>query len=122
MEQSGGITPCLSFPSFGVANLVSRYYVKLYIFVFRCVNSMASPLLSDLFVLRSNARSAQTRGMSTSCLVLPSVLSAAGLRSLSFCAADRWNNLPPEIRCCNSLHVFPTEMFCSPWAPCSGVS
>ena len=82
-----------------VLPLDTRYYLKMMVFAFRCIHSFASPMLSQIFTLRSCTVSArQTRGTESNALVLPNVSHAAGMHALSFYIADRWNMLPAAAR------------------------
>ena len=80
----------------------------LYTLVFRCISGQTSPLLSDLFCLRSVStthRTARlTRSQVSNGLVLPNVSRRFGLHSLSYLAAVKWNSAPPDIRNATSLH------------------
>ena len=94
------------FPSFRASCLI--FDVKLYTLVFRCISGQTSPLLSDLFCLRSVStthRTARlTRSQVSNGLVLPNVSRRFGLHSLSYLAAVKWNSAPPDIRNATSLH------------------
>ena len=88
--------------------VATRFEVKLYTLVFRCISGQTSPLLSDLFCLRSVStthRTARlTRSQVSNGLVLPNVSRRFGLHSLSYLAAVKWNSAPPGIRNATSLH------------------
>ena len=87
--------------------VATRFDVKLYTLVFRCISGQTSPLLSDLFCLRSVStthRTARlTRSQVSNGLVLPNVSRRFGLHSLSYLAAVKWNSAP-DIRNATSLH------------------
>ena len=87
-----------------------RYNLKLYVFVYRCLSQLASPLLQQLFVLRclGSHSSAATRGQDTLALQLPRRCSRFGYFSISFLAADRWNSLPAVCRKARSPNEFAT--------------
>ena len=73
-----------------------------------------SPLLSDLFCLRSVStthRTARlTRSQVSNGLVLPNVSRRFGLHSLSYLAAVKWNSAPPDIRNATSLHALRIQL------------
>ena len=73
--------------------LTSIFDYKLIYLVYRCLNSLASPLLQEIFVLRSTSHRTHTitRGQVNLSLCLPYVSSNYGIRSISFLAAARWN-------------------------------
>ena len=81
-------------------SLEMRLNLKLFVFVYRCLNNLASPLLQTLFILRSQGThsAALTRGQQSLSLQLPSRYSRYGYYSISFLAADRWNSLPANCR------------------------
>ena len=80
--------------------LEQRLNLKTYIFTYRCLNDLVSPLLKPLFTARARAShtSAVTRGQTSLTLTLPAVYTRIGYLSVSFLAANRWNALPPECR------------------------
>ena len=88
--------------------VATRFDVKLYTLVFRCISGQTSPLLSDLFCLRSvsttHRTASLTRSQVSNGLVLPNVSHRFGLHSLSYLAAVKWNSAPPDIRNATSLH------------------
>jgi len=89
--------------------ITARFNVKLYVLVYRCLHSCASPLLCSIFTLRhtSNSRTHRvTRSQTTDSLVLPHASSRYGFYSISFLAADRWNALPPTTRTSASVSRF----------------
>ena len=85
-----------------------RINLKLYVFVYRCLFYLSSPLLTSLFVSRADGRHthARTRGQGHNSLILPNVHLAYGFRSISFLAADRWNALPSDCRQAASPSLF----------------
>ena len=85
-----------------------RINLKLYVFVYRCLFYLSSPLLTSLFVSRADGRHthARTRGQAHNSLVLPNVHLAYGFRSISFLAADWWNALPSDCRQAASPSLF----------------
>ena len=83
--------------------------MKLSVLVYRCLHTLASPLLCDLFCprsLSSNRTTAQTRSQSFHGMVLPRAYTRYGLHSISFLAADRWNSLPPSLCASPSPRLF----------------
>ena len=87
-----------------------RFNLKLYVFVYRCLHELASPLLQNLFSRRSfmSHTAARTRGQTFNMLQLPSAKSRYGYNSVCFLAADRWNSLPQVCREASSLPEFAT--------------
>ena len=77
-------------------SLESRLNLRLFVFVFRCINKLTSPLLSSMFTLQSAATCTdrRTRGQSFSSISLPAANTTYGMFSVSFLGADRWNSLP----------------------------
>ena len=67
-----------------------RINLKLYVFVYRCLFYLSSPLLTSLFVSRADGRHthARTRGQAHNSLVLPNVHLAYGF-SLYFFSGSR---------------------------------
>ena len=94
-----------------IANLYSlemRLNLKLFVFVYRCLNGLSSSLLKDMYSplsLSSHTR-AFTRGQASSTLKLPIASSRYGYTSISFLGADRWNTLPVDCREARSLFDF----------------
>ena len=94
-----------------IANLYSlemRLNLKLFVFVYRCLNGLSSSLLKDMYCplsLSSHTR-AFTRGQASSNLKLPTASSRYGYTSISFLGADRWNTLPVDCREARSLFDF----------------
>ena len=78
--------------------LDQRFDNKLIYLVYRCLNSLTSPRLQDIFVVRSTSHRTHgiTRVQFNLSLCLPYVSSNYGKRSISFLAAARWNQLPSE--------------------------
>ena len=72
-------------------SLEQRFDYKLIYLVYGCLNSLASPLLQEIFVLCSTSHHthAITRGQVNLSLCLPHVSSNYGRRSISFLAASR---------------------------------
>ena len=91
-------------------SLEQRCDYKLIYLVYRCLNSIAIPLLQDIFVVRSTSHRthAITRGQVYLSLCLPYVSSNYGKRSISFLAAARWNKLLSECRQARSSAEFCT--------------
>ena len=89
-------------------SLEQRFNLKLYCFVFRCLNGLTSPLLASLFSKRSQGSHthSRTRGQTHSALVLPHARSRFGFYSVAFLGADRWNSLPLECRCASHFAEF----------------
>ena len=89
-------------------SLESRLNLRLFIFVFRCIHQLTSPLLSSMFTLQSAATCTErrTRGQSFSSLSLPAATTRYGMFSISFLGADRWNSLPVSCRQVEHLSVF----------------
>ena len=81
-----------------------RINLKTFVFVYRCLNQLTSPLLQLLFTTRSSGQHthATTRGQLSTALVLPRPKSRFGFHAISFLAADRWNSLPPDCYQANS--------------------
>ena len=79
-------------------SLEQRFDYKLIHLVYRCLNSLASPLLQEIFVLRSTSHRthAITRGQVNLSLCLPYVSSNYGKRSISFLARPAL--LPNSVR------------------------
>jgi len=80
--------------------LEQRLNLKTYVFVYRCMNGLASTLISSLFTPLALAphTHAQTRGQTSAALSLPHPKSRFGFHALSYLAADRWNALPADCR------------------------
>jgi len=80
--------------------LEQRLNLKTYVFVYRCLHGLASPLLQSLFVpiAAADHTNAVTRGQSASALTLPRSRTRYGYNSVSFLGADRWNSLPSNCR------------------------
>ena len=101
--------------------VATRFDVKLYTLVFRCISGQTSPLLSDLFCLRSVStthRTARlTRSQVSNGLVLPNVSRRFGLHSLSYLAAVKGNSAPPDIRNATSLHDLRIPLCTWLWHP-----
>ena len=85
-----------------------RLNIKLYMFVYRCLHGLASPLLAAIFVrLSDGARSTTvTRGQATDAPILPPARTRYGFHSIPFLASDRWNSLPPACRRARSPREF----------------
>ena len=88
--------------------LSTRLQLRLFIFTYRCIHDLGSPLIHSIFKTReSDAHTtARTRAQSFSGLALPSFRSRYGMYSLSFLAADRFNSLPAAIRSTSTLYEF----------------
>ena len=88
--------------------LEKRLNFKTYVFVYRCLNGLASPLLRDRFTLRAHgARTAAiTRGQVSAALVLPPANTRYGFSAISYLGAARWNTLPPACRMSSSPAEF----------------
>ena len=91
-------------------SLEQRFDYKLIYLVYRCLNSLASPVLQEIFVLRSTSHQmhAITRGQVNFSLCLPYVSSNYGKCSIYFLEAARWNQLPSESRQARSSAEFCT--------------
>ena len=97
-----------------ICPIQTRYAVKLHCLVFRCLNSLASSMLSSLFnPVSSISARCTTRGASTKSLILPHAETRSGLFSLAFLAADRFNSLPADVRIAKSLPKFRSLCFAS---------
>ena len=81
-------------------SLEQRSGYKLIYLFYRCLNSLSSPLLQEIFVLCSTSHRTHTitRVPVNLSLYLPNVSSNYGKRSISFLAAARWNQLRSECR------------------------
>ena len=95
-----------------------RYNLKIFCLVYKCVHGRRSPLLAELFVLRSNSNhtNALTRGQSALALALPNASSRYGFYALPYLAADRWNSLPAACRQAASFAMFNStlrSLFCN---------
>lgn len=94
-------TPTVTLYSYTkVATLEQRLNFKQYVFVYRCLHGLASPLLTAVFTPRCAGprTAAVTRGQVHNALVLPAAHSQYGLHAISYLGADRWNALPPSYR------------------------
>ena len=112
------VTPILSCHK--LMCLATRLHLRLYLFVYRCVHNLGSPLIANIFHTRTASAhtTAQTRSQHSFGLSLPPFHSRFGLHSLSFLAADRFNSLPASVRLAPSLHArIPQIMPCIPWVP-----
>ena len=91
-----------------IYTLEQRLNFKQYVFVFRCLHGLSSPLLSLLFTPRCTGphSAATTRGQATAALVLPACHSRYGFHSIAYLGADRWNALPPSCRLAESPALF----------------
>ena len=85
-----------------------RFNLKLYMFVYRCLHGLASPLLTSMFDLLTHSvhTNAITRAQTTASIRLPPARTRYGFSSLSFLAADRWNILPSDCRQARSPNEF----------------
>ena len=102
-----------------ICPLQIRFTVKLHCLVYRCLHNLASPLLCSLFKpVSSVSGRCTTRGASSSALLLPHAKSRAGLFSLAFIAADRYNSLPAEVRTAASRFIFRYLCFHYSRVPC----
>ena len=83
--------------------VAARIDYKVALITFKCLNGMGPSYLSDLLVpLSEDRRSAD--GM---LLVIPKTNKVNyGDRSFRKAAAKLWNELPVNLRCCNSLEAF----------------
>jgi len=92
--------------------LEQRINFKLYVLVYRSLNSLASPLLQQLFTFRADGphTAARTRGQVTFALVLPRARTRYGFHSFSYLGADRWNALPPTCRTARSPAEFRSQV------------
>ena len=100
-----------------IARIDKRYSLKRFCYTYRCLNNLASPLLCTSFTRLSDQQTnPRTRGSTYCKLLLPSVSTLYGLRSISFHYADCWNSLPPAIRCLPSLHNF--RLSCADFIGC----
>ena len=88
--------------------LEKRLNFKTYVFVYRCLNGLASPLLRDRFTLRAHGArtAATTRGQVSAALVLPPANTRYGFSAISYLGAARWNTLPPACRMSSSPAEF----------------
>ena len=88
--------------------LADRLNLKLFMFTYRCLHNLCSPLLAGIFDTRidSSHTAACTRSQATFGLALPKVFSRYGYYSLSFLAADRFNSVPVDIRSAQSAAEF----------------
>ena len=81
--------------------LETVYREKVATFVFRCMNSLTSPLFNDSFQLMSNVASGTdrvTRGQESRLLCIPFLPGPAGRSTMRFVGSVVWNELPPPIR------------------------
>lgn len=91
-----------------VYTLEQRVNLKTYVFIYRCLNGLISPLLQSLFVPQAagHRSRATTRGQTTAALILPAANSRIGFHCVSFLGADRWNSLPADCRTARSPSEF----------------
>lgn len=91
-----------------ITYLATRVQLRLYLFTYRCIHGLGSPLLSGIILTRDKSfhTSACTRSQSSFGLALPNVSSRYGFFSLSFLAADRYNSLPASVRSAPSFAEF----------------
>ena len=109
---SASIQPILARQHLTPLNI--RYAANLYVFLHRCINARASPLLCRLFTPRavSSSRTARiTRSQELLGLVLPHARLSFGYHSVSYLGADRWNALPAAIRTISLLAAFRSAIF-----------
>ena len=93
---------------YNLYSIENRANLKLFVFVYCCLNSLTSSLITQMFTPRSVASRtrAVTRGQVISGLALPPVFIRCDLTSISILAAERWNTLPAECHHAPSLHEF----------------
>ena len=109
---SASIQPILARQHLTPLNI--RYAANLYVFLHRCINARASPLLCRLFTPRavSLSRTARiTRSQELLGLVLPHARLYFGYHSVSYLGADRWNALPAAIRTISLPAAFRSAIF-----------
>lgn len=91
-----------------INSIDSQFQLKLFVFIFRCLHSLTSPLLSELFLTRSAAThtSSVTRSQTQDALAIPHAKGKVGRSSLPFICASKWNALPADIRTQPTLSLF----------------
>ena len=80
---------------------------KCAVFVYRCLNSLSSPLFRDYFAV---SPAHQTRGSSQHLLVVPFWRGPAGRATIQFRGSIWWNNLPASVRTSPTLSLFRTAL------------
>ena len=100
--------------------LEKRLNFKTYVFVYRCLNGLASPLLRDRFTLRAHGArtAATTRGQVSAALVLHPANTRYGFSAISYLGAARWNTLPLACRMSSSPAEFRSSIKIMPKVPC----
>ena len=82
---------------------------KVLVFVYRCVNSLASPLFAHYYSLvsrQSDATRRVTRGQESQLLSIPFLPGPSGRSSIRFQGSVLWNNLPGSTRLASSKTQF----------------
>ena len=82
-----------------------RIIFKILLMTFKCLNGIAPSYLSDLvtrYIPKRNLRSANGHRL----FDVKYNLRNYGFRSFSVASPQLWNDMPPEIRSCDSLNVF----------------
>ena len=82
-----------------------RINYKLLLYTFMAIHNLAPPYLSDLLHVVIPTRSLRSSS-SIHLSVPPARLSTMGGRAFSRSAPQLWNNLPPDLRNCDSLTTF----------------
>ena len=107
-----GLHRCTHFnlvqQKYNLSSIENRANLKLFVFIYRCLNSLTSSSITSMFTPRSipSLTKAVTRGHVNSGLALPTVFTRYVLTSISLLAAERWNTLPTECRQAPSLPKF----------------
>ena len=85
-----------------------RIMFKVVLFVFKCLNGLAPPYLTELITVKENSCSCQLR--SDGCLQEKKTNNKFGDRAFSICGPVLWNRLPKCMKEINSLDKFKKEL------------
>ena len=96
--------PIGSFKMLGWVNLETQRNAHKCILVFKCVNNLAPPYLSDYSIRNCNVHSYNTRKRND--MHLPKPKLTLGKRTFRYSGALHFNNLPTTIKEATSLPIF----------------
>lgn len=105
LKYSDHITP--AFIELHWLPIKQRITYKLCLLVYKSLNGLAPPYLTELLQPISDLPSRATLRSATTCdLVIPRTKLTFGDRAFAVAGAREWNNLPAELRCISDIVMF----------------
>ena len=94
-------------PRLNVKPIAQLYREKSFLFVFRCLEGLSSPLFSTFFtIFTNNFEHGTSRGEVTRLLQVPFIHGPSARKSIQFLGAILSNMLPPVARSIHNLLLF----------------